>query len=163
MTSPTLVHDVRARGDMLRAGADFEDAFFHVMLTHVEPHIGHERPMVVERWPTSMAVLAKKCDDDARFAQRFEVYAQLAQGGGSLELSNAFAELTDPVEQRARFVDDNLKRVALGKQPLPLDEDFLAALGALPPTAGCALGVDRLLMLLGQATDVDEVTAQNWR
>jgi elongation factor P--(R)-beta-lysine ligase len=163
VASPTLVDDVRARGDILRNGADFEDAFFHVMGAHVEPNIGHERPIVVERWPTSMAVLAKKCDDDARFAERFEVYAQLGARAGSLELSNAFAELTDPVEQRARFVEDNAKRVALGKPALPLDEDFLAVLGNLPPTAGCALGVDRLLMLLLQATDVDDVTALPWR
>ncbi len=169
VTSSSLVDDVRARGDMLRAGADFEDAFFHVMGTHVEPKIGHERPLVVERWPTSMAVLAKKCDDDARFAERFEVYAQLSGassssgGNGALELSNAFAELTDPIEQRARFLEDNAKRRALGKPELPLDEQFLAALGSLPPTAGCALGIDRLLMLLSRATDIDDVTAMPWR
>lgn len=161
VASPRLADDVRARGEVLRPGADFEDAFFQVMGTLVEPNIGAERPIVVERWPASMAVLARRCADDPRFAERFEVYARC--GAFTLELSNAFAELTDPVEQRARFVDDNAKRRALGKPELPLDEDFLAVLGQLPPTSGCALGVDRLLMFLLQASDIDEVTVQPWR
>lgn len=163
-----LVDDVSARSaedqSSLRPGADFEDAFFHVMGTHVEPHIGHARPVVVARWPASMAVLARTCDDDPLFAERFEIYAHVAAlGGGALELSNAFAELTDPVEQRARFVEDNAKRRALGKSELPLDEEFLSALGGLAPTAGCALGFDRLLMLLEQAREIDDVTAARWR
>ena len=161
-----LVDDVRARGasdaSALRPGADFEDAFFHVMGAHVEPAIGRDRPAVVSRWPTSMAVLAKRCDDDPLFAERFEVYAHVA-GLGSLELLNAFAELTDPVEQRTRFEQDNAKRRAMHKPALPLDEDFLAALAQLAPTAGCALGFDRLLMFLGQQRDIDEVTALPWR
>ena len=163
-----LVDDVTRRSpedaSALRKGADFEDAFFHVMGAHVEPAIGRARPVVVSRWPTSMAVLAQKCADDALFAERFEIYAHApALGGGALELSNAFAELTDPVEQRARFLDDNAKRRALGKAVLPLDEDFLATLGDLAPTAGCALGFDRLLMLLDGARDIDDVTAVTWR
>jgi lysyl-tRNA synthetase class 2 len=167
-----LVDDVRARSDddrhALRPGADFEDAFFHVMGTHVEPRIGRGRPVVVSRWPASMAVLARRCDDDPLFAERFEVYAHVSARGtsstdGALELSNAFAELTDPVEQRARFQEDNARRRALGKPVLPVDEDFLAALGALAPTVGCALGIDRLLMLLVQASEIDEVTAVPWR
>ena len=161
-----LVDDVSARSPLdaaaLRPGADFEDAFFHVMGALVEPAIGRQRPAVVRRWPTSMAALASKCDDDALFADRFEIYAHVA-GLGSLELSNAFAELTDPIEQRARFEKDNEQRRALGKPTLPLDEEFLAVLADLAPTAGCALGFDRLLMLLGQATDVDDVTAVKWR
>jgi lysyl-tRNA synthetase class 2 len=123
----------------------------------VEPNIGRERPIVVARWPASMAVLARKCDDDPRFADRFEIYA------GGLELSNAFDELTDPVEQRARFIDDNAKRRALGKAELPLDEEFLAALAQMPRTAGCALGFDRLLMYLTGATAIDDVIAIGWR
>lgn len=156
-----LVDAVRATGEVLRPGADFEDAFFHVMGTKVEPHLAARpagaAPVVVERWPAQMAVLARRCDDDPLFAGRFEVYA------GGLELSNAFDELTDPVEQRARFLDDNRARRALGKPALPLDEDFLAALGHMPRAAGCALGVDRLLMLLLDVAAIDDVTALTWR
>jgi lysyl-tRNA synthetase class 2 len=151
-----LVRAVEATGEVLRPGADFEDVFFHVMMK-AEDVIGRDRPVVVERWPAQMAVLARRCDDDPLFATRFEIYA------GGLELANAFDELTDPVEQRARFLDDNAARRALGKAELPLDEAFLSALGALPRSAGCALGIDRLLMFLLGARQIDDVTALPWR
>lgn len=152
-----LVERVRERGHKLRPGADFEDAFFHVMVSVVEPAIGKERPVVVERWPRQMAVLSRLCDDDPRFAERFELYA------AGLELANAFDELTDPEEQRARFVEDNAARERLGKPALPLDEVFLTELARMPKTAGIALGVDRLLMLLFGARDIDEVNALPFR
>lgn len=151
-------------------GADtmgFDDAFFAVMDQVIEPAIGHARLCVLERWPASMAVLARRCDDDPRYAWRFELYGQHAPAGGAggcLELCNAFDELRDPVEQRARFADDNAARARLGKPVLPIDEDFLAALPSLPsPTAGNALGVDRVLMLLLGASTIDEVLAQPFR
>ena len=145
----------------------FDDAFFAVMDQVIEPAIGHARLCVLERWPATMAVLARRCDDDPRYAMRFELYGQHAPragAGGCLELCNAFDELRDPVEQRARFEDDNDVRARLGKPVLPLDEDFLAALPSLPsPTAGNALGVDRVLMLLLGASTIDEVLAQPFR
>ena len=144
----------RRAGLALRPGADFEDAFFSIMSDRVEPNIGRARPCVVERWPAQMAVLARRCDDDPLFAARFELYA------GGLELCNAFDELTDPVEQRARFAADNRARRALGKEALPLDEDFLAALASVPRSAGNALGVDRALMVvLGTDRIADVLTA----
>jgi elongation factor P--(R)-beta-lysine ligase len=129
----------------------------------VEPSLPRDRPTLVERWPAPMAVLARRCDDDPLFAARFEIYAFAPSGARPLELCNAFDELTDPVEQRARFLEDNAKRRALGKPELPVDEEFLAALAALPRSAGCALGVDRLLMLLLDAPHIDDVTALPWR
>ena len=152
-----LVSDLRGRGEVLRSGADFEDAFFHVMTNMVEPRLGRDRPVVVERWPAQMAVLARRCDDDPLFAARFEIYA------GGLELSNAFDELTDAVEQRSRFESDNEKRRELGKETLPLDEEFLDALPQMPRTAGCALGFDRLLMYLLKEPSIDDVIALPWR
>lgn len=156
-----LVRVVEARGEKLRPAADaapdFEDAFFHVMASHIEPRIGRDRPIVVERWPAQMAVLARRASDDPLFAGRFEVYA------GGLELSNAFDELTDPTEQRARFEADNRVRRALAKPTLPLDELFLAELQHMPRTAGCALGIDRLFMHLCAADRIDDVIAIPWR
>jgi lysyl-tRNA synthetase class 2 len=152
-----LVRRVRAAGHALREGADFEDAFFHVMTARVEPAIGRERPIVVERWPRQMAMLSRLCDDDPRFAERFELYA------GGLELANAYLELTDPVEQRARFEADNAARRALGKEPLPVDELFLRELEDMPAAAGIALGFDRLLMLVTGATRIDDVIVAPWR
>jgi lysyl-tRNA synthetase class 2 len=85
--------------------------------------------------------------------KRFEAYA------GGVELCNAFEELTDPVEQRRRFVEDMAARTrAYGPDfpPSPIDEDFMSALEqGLPACAGIAVGVDRLVMLLSGETDID--------
>ncbi len=148
-----LPRAARAVGLSLREGADFEDAFFQVMSDKVEPVIGRARPCVVARWPARMAVLARRCDDEPRLAERFEIYA------AGLELCNAFDELTDPVEQRARFVADNAARHRLGKEELPLDEEFLTALASMPPSVGNALGVDRALMLVCGIDTLDDVLA----
>jgi len=148
--------------ELVGAELSFDDAFFAVMDQRVEPSLPHDKLVVVERWPARMAVLARRCDDDARYASRLEMYAH-APSHGCLELCNAFDELRDPVEQRARFVADNAERARLNKPVLPLDEDFLAALPSLPePTAGNALGVDRLLMLLCGG-DLDDVVALPFR
>ena len=75
-----------------------------------------------------------------------------------MELCNGFWELTDAAEQRARFLADNRARVQAGLPPIPLDEDFLAALAhGLPDCAGVALGVDRLLMLASGTTHIEDV------
>lgn len=143
----------------------FDLAFFHMMAAHVEPALPPGRLSVVTQWPAPMAVLAR-LDDDRRYACRFEMYAPITLAGRptTLELCNAFDELCDPVEQRARFVADNALRVRLGKAPVPLDDDFLAALASLPsPTAGNALGFDRLLLMLGGDDDLDDVSALPWR
>ncbi len=143
-------------------GHAFDDVFFAVMDQLVEPSLSKTRLSIVERWPASMAVLARHCDDDRRYARRFECYAH--SRGRCLELCNAFDELRDPVEQRRRFEDDNATRRRLGKPALPLDEAFLSALPSLPdPTAGNALGVDRLLMLLMNTPDIADVMTLPFR
>ena len=89
-----------------------------------------------------MAALSRRNPDDPRLAERFELYVC------GLELANAFGELTDPAEQRARFLADQAKKRALYGETYPIDEDFLAALEhGLPAWAGIALGFDRLVML----------------
>lgn len=151
-----LVDLVTAKGYALREGADFEDAFHHVMVTAIEPVIGQDKPCVVLNWPRQMAVLAKVCEADPLFAERFEIYA------GGLELANAFQELTDPVEQRKRFEEDNQARRKMGKPVLPLNEGFLEDLAHMPACAGIALGFDRLLMVLLGKTQIADVQPLNW-
>jgi len=141
-----LAQQARAAGFALREQASFEDVFFDVM-DKIEPTLGLKRPVVVERYPRSMAVLARHCDDDPRYAARFELYAR------GVEIANAFDELTDPVEQKSRFAADNAYRTRLGKEVMPIDEAFLEDLAHLPRCAGIALGFDRFLMvILGKRT-----------
>ena len=103
-------------------------------------------------YPAAAAALSRRKPADPRVAERWELYI------GGLEIANAFSELTDPVEQRARFEACAAERRALGKPVYPLDEDFLAALeSGLPSASGIALGVDRLVMLLAGALSLDDV------
>ena len=148
----------RLRGAARAAGRDagpdgepFDDAFFRLMLEAVEPRLGAGRPTWLVDWPASMAALSRVKASDPRWAERFELYA------GGLELANGFSELTDPVEQRARLLEEQALRRRLGRPVLPLDEEFLAALGRMPAAGGVAVGFDRLLMLLTGAPSISDV------
>ncbi len=136
------------------AGTAWDDVFFQVFLDRVEPHLGRPgHPTFVFDWPAPLGALARRKTDDPRVVERFELYA------GGLELANAFGELTDPVEQRARFVEESQLRASRGKATYPIDEKLLAALAVMPPTSGVALGFDRLVMFVLGATDIREVVA----
>lgn len=131
------------------------DSCLQLILTHqIEPQLGQHCPTVIIDFPASQAALARKKVTDPTLAERFEVYIQ------GVELANGFYELTDSIEQRQRFEQEQLKRTMLNQPTYPLDERFLAALAAgLPDCAGVALGLDRLLMLITKASHIQEVIA----
>lgn len=150
----TVREALHAVGEDLDAILPDEERFFRTWIEKVEPGLGLEQPVFVTEWPASMASLARLCPHDPSVADRFEVYVQ------GLELSNGFDELTDPVEQRRRFVRDQDARRAAGRTVFPIDERFMAALEeGLPRCSGNALGVDRLVMLLTKAESIADVIA----
>ena len=128
----------------------FEQAFFMLwdkLETRFPP-----TPLLVTEWPAPLASLARLKPEDPTVALRMELYA------GGLELANGFDELTDAVEQRQRFEADITARQEAGLPQVKLDEKFLAALEqGMPPAAGMALGIDRLVMLLTGATHIRQV------
>lgn len=139
-------------GTPLRAGETWEDLFFRLMLERIEPALGRDTPTFLTHWPASQAALARRDPADARVALRFELFLC------GIELANAFEELTDAAEQRARFLADRARRHAINDAPdWPLDEDLLNAIAHLPPCAGIALGFDRLAMIASGATSIDAV------
>jgi elongation factor P--(R)-beta-lysine ligase len=141
-----------AAGTRLRDGETWEDLFFRLLLERIEPHLGRGHPTALTHWPAAQAALARRDPNDPRVAERFELFIN------GIELANAFVELTDPAEQRARFEADRARRHALYGPDWPMDEDFLAALAfGMPPAAGIAMGFDRLAMLASGATRIGQV------
>ena len=129
--------------EMFRLARDDEDAFFRLLVERVEPALAAARtPVFLVDYPIEHASLARVKPSDPRVCERFELYL------GGLELCNGFGELTDPKEQRQRLLRDQHARAAAGKPVYPIDERFLAALSeGMPPSAGNALGIDRIVAL----------------
>ncbi len=155
LSDKTLLLEAAAKlGHALPQDVSWDDAFFIVFLNAVEPHLGKERPTFLHEYPVSMAALSKVSSRDPRYAERFELYV------GGLELANAFTELTDAKEQRARLEEEYALRKQLGRTDYGPDEDFLAALEeGMPEAGGIALGIDRLVMLLLGEEDIRRVMA----
>jgi elongation factor P--(R)-beta-lysine ligase len=144
----TLATEAERAGWPARPGEDWEALFFRLLGEAVEPRLPPDRPAFLTCWPAPQAALARRDAADPRAALRFELYA------AGVELANAFEELTDPAEQRARLARDMAARA----EPWPVDEDFLAALAhGMPPCSGIALGFDRLAMLVSGAPRVEDV------
>ncbi len=154
-TGATLRGKAQAAGIECGTATAYDDVFFAIFLAKVEPALALlTRPVLLTRWPAPLAALARRCDDDARFAERFEAYI------GGIELANAFGELTDAAEQRQRFDQDLANRAARQRAQYPLDQRFLTALDeGMPPSAGIALGFDRLVMVITGALHIREVMA----
>src|SRR5688572_14147120 len=158
----TLSSDGEGDADALRSRArrggvdvadddDWSDMFAKILTLRVEPRLGLDRPCILYEYPVCEAALARVSPRDARVAERFELYAC------GVELANGFGELTDPVQQRARFEKEMDKKARVYGKRYPLDEDFLKALETMPPASGVALGFDRLVMLATGAPNIDAV------
>jgi lysyl-tRNA synthetase class 2 len=142
-----------AAGARIRLAADdtWSDIFSKILVEHVEPKLGQGRMTLLYEYPAPESALARVSANDPRVAERFELYAC------GVELANGFGELTDADEQRRRFetaMDEKQRRYG---ERYPLDEEFLEALASMPPASGVALGFDRLVMLAGGATKIDQV------
>lgn len=116
----------------------------------VEPTL--QEPTFVVGYPIETSPLAKKDPNNPRMTRRFEGYVL------GREVCNAFSEINDPLDQRARF-EQQLAEAAKGDEEAhPMDEEFLYALeSGMPPTGGCGIGLDRMAMLLTGADHIREV------
>jgi len=127
------------------------DIFSRILAERVEPQLGVGRATILYEYPLPLAALARKKPGSDQVAERFELYAC------GVELANAFGELTDAEEQRARFAAAMAEKARIHGERYPVDEDFLAALAQMPQASGIALGFDRLVMLASGAAHIEQV------
>ena len=130
-----------------------QNLFDEIMVQEIEPNLGVEIPTFIYDYPAERGALARLKQEDPSVAERFELYI------GGLELANGFSELVDSEEQRRRFHLENENRQSIGKRIYSMPDKFLAELDSMPPSAGIALGVDRLVMVFWDAKTIDEVVA----
>jgi lysyl-tRNA synthetase class 2 len=151
-TAPAaFVAAAHAAGVRTAADDTWGDIFSRVLVERIEPHLGRERATILCEYPAVQSPLARPKASDPRLAERFELYAC------GVELANGFGELTDAVEQRARLEQQMAEKERIYGERYPIDENFLAALAAMPPTSGIALGFDRLVMLATGARRIEDV------
>ena len=141
--------------------ADDRDEWLNLLLADVvEPRLGADRPEILYDYPATQSALAVTATraDGTLVGERFELYWR------GIELANGYHELTDAAALRTRLEEVNRQRSADGRPALPLPERLLAAMTdpGLPACSGCALGFDRLAMLAGGASSIDDVMAFGW-
>jgi lysyl-tRNA synthetase class 2 len=146
------------------------DRFDFDMVEKIEPNLPKDVPVILMDYPAECCALARLKPGNPKVAERWELYL------GGIEIANAYSELTDPVEQRARFEKWGEQRRALGKTVYPIDEEFIQCLDPsaareaplsrgndhrerqhMPPSGGCALGIDRLFMALIGTETLDDI------
>jgi lysyl-tRNA synthetase, class II len=151
LLDPAVIAGVAQRsGGIERSGMSVGDLLGLCFERLVEP--GLVQPTFVTQFPVETSPLARRNDRDPRFVDRFELFV------GRTEFANAFSELNDPEDQRARFEEQLAARAAGDEEAQMMDDDYVQALEyGLPPTAGEGIGVDRLIMLLTGASAIRDV------
>jgi lysyl-tRNA synthetase class 2 len=135
-----------------------EERFMRDLVERVEPGLAGHGVLFLHDYPAAAASLARLSPSNPGLCERFELYMD------GIEIANAFSELTDPGEQRRRLAEANEVRRARGRPAYPVDEPFVEALeDGLPPCAGIAVGVDRLVAVLLGLGGIDEAMAFPWR
>ncbi len=126
---------------------DWDDLFFRLYIDFIEPNLGKHGPEAVYNFPQSQGSLSRQTEEG--WSDRFEIY------WNNIELANAYQEQNNPKEIEARYNTEIQKRITLGREPHPLDQEFLQKMHqGFPPAAGIALGLDRLYMVLTNAPQI---------
>jgi len=143
---------VKKKRYRLSGDCSWDDLHNLIFLTEIEPKLGFGKPTILFDFPAQFAPLAKTSSSDPRFKERFELYIC------GVELADAYNELADPVEQERQLKKEMRLRKKAGMISHPFDNDFIAALrSGLPDCSGVALGVDRLMMIMTDKTDINQV------
>lgn len=145
LTIPTIIELLKRFPDVPVPSAELEwdDYFFLLYLNKIEPKLSSYPLLLIKEFPAPLSALSTLKEEDPRVCERFEVYIN------GVELCNCFNELTDRADQRKRFFEQQCLKKKLYGYELPEPEQFYETLDrGLPPSAGIALGVERLLCSL---------------
>lgn len=137
------------KGYTVEEKTTWEELYNQILLNEVEPFLGSKKPTILYEFPAAVAALSNKKQSDPRYCKRFEFYI------AGLELGDAYDELIDSVEMEKRFKEQIQEIKKRGKTVYEYDQDFIEALRVgLPRCSGIAVGVDRLIMLFSDVTDI---------
>ncbi len=151
LTVDTLLRACINKGYRPDKSEQYEDLFYRIFLNEVEPRLAECGPLILHHYPAQMAALSNISEQDPNYAERFEVYVD------GVEIANAFTELTDADEQLERLREEQNLRQKLGKPVYMIDMEFIDALRSMPPSAGIALGFDRLVQVFTGCKNIDDV------
>ena len=142
--------DAKAKGIELEDGLSWGNALYTVFDQYVEEFL--VQPIFILDYPVEVSPLAKRKKSDPRLTERFEFFIT------NREMGNAFSELNDPIDQRARFTEQARLREKGDEEAQMLDEDFVTALEyGMPPTGGLGIGIDRMIMLFTNSYSIRDV------
>jgi lysyl-tRNA synthetase, class II len=146
----TLVAAANEKGIQLDPGDSWPQLVDELLSKHVEPNL--QQPTFIMDYPVELSPFAKDHRSEPGLVERWEAFCL------GIEFSNAFTELNDPDEQRARFEAQTVLNEEGDEDTQPYDEDFIRALEhGMPPTGGVGVGIDRLVMILSGRTSIREV------
>lgn len=145
-----LIRVAREKGANIESGTVWPRVVDELLKHFVRPFL--IQPRFLTDYPVELSPLAKRKSDDPTHVERFQPYI----GGG--EIGNSFTELNDPMDQLARFLEQQVDKDAGDEEAMPIDEDFVNALMyGMPPTGGVGVGIDRLVMLLTDQPTIRDV------
>ena len=145
-----FIHELKRRNIPFSSSQEVEDLFYLLFLNNIEPYLDKETPLIIYDYPVFQRAYARIGEEG--WALRFEFFWK------GIELANAFDEVVEPEEQLERFQSDNLKRKKYGKKELPLAYSLLKDMEAgMPPSAGIALGLDRLFLAFRDLDDIKKI------